>query len=356
MTDTPITLRVSDIVRWPMCPRAWYLDKNWSSQRFRAPFFVGTGVHAGLEAYYRNNRSADAAVFAVDAWAAEQEATFEEQFVQTWQEANGEEHVDSIVAMVDHYCMFDRENHLQGDIAEDDDGPIIERRMTQPILGHDFEPMLDSQGRQIMLSGQCDLGLDRDGNSWIVDHKTFSLVTIQKERPEAAMEVDEQLTAYCYLWWRTYGEIPKGVIYNVLIKSVPEPPRLLKNGTLSMAKDQKTTGTLFRQAIKDHGLKIAPYLNHIAWLDQQGYTQYFQRWQASRNIHELREFERKLALKVKDMLRVIEQPEVYAHSAGSTYRCGHCEWISPCKSYDDGGDGDAVLESSFYQKEPWAIT
>lgn len=352
--DAPITLRVSNVVHFAGCKRRWWLEQNYQTGRFTPAFFIGTGIHKGLEAYYRSGLSVVAASEAVEQYGVEQREGFEDKYVQTWDEIDGWGLIGEIHDYIDHYALFDNEHFLAGEILEDDEGPIIERRLTVPILDIDGTRLQDSDGNDILLTGQCDLGLSRGNEVYITDHKSFGTYTMAN-KPEEGLEVDDQLTAYAYLFWRSYGVIPRAVIYNVIIKEHPKPPQVLKNGSLSMNKSQYTTAALFRATIKQMGLPIAPYLDYLAYLEQQGYGRYFQRWQSSRNEHELRAFERRLAYKTRDIVRLIENPEAYAYSDGSSYRCGGCQFIAPCKAMDDGGDSQVILDNQFEKKELWTI-
>lgn len=349
----PILLRVSNVTHFSGCKRRWWLEQNFTNGRFTPAFFIGTGIHKGLEAYYFFNRDMYQGCNVVEMWAQEQKYKWD--YVQTWQEAGGDDLVQEIYSYLNHYASFDSENALQGDILEDDEGPIIERRLTVPILDTNGTKMTDADGNEILLTGQCDLGLSRGDNIYIVDHKSFGVRTMA-DKPEEGLEVDDQLTAYAYLFWRSYGVIPRAVIYNVFVKQHPEEPAVLKNGQLSISKSQSTTSALFRQKMRDLDLPMTQqYLDYLGYLDQQGYGRYFQRWQSSRNEHELRAFERRLAYKTRDIVRLLEDPDAYAYSDGSSYRCGGCPFIAPCKAMDDGGDAQAILDNQFERKELWSI-
>jgi hypothetical protein len=149
--------------------------------------------------------------------------------------------------------------------------------------------------------------------------------------------------------------LPSAFIYNVIVKQHPQQPRLLNNGSLSMAKDQHTTPALYRAAIKEHGLSVAPYLNILAHFEQKGYDGFFQRWQSSRNMYEMQAFERRLAVKARDIIRMVEDPDTYAYASGSSYRCGDCAYNAPCKAADDGGDALTILENEYMPKTLWEI-
>jgi hypothetical protein len=62
------------------------------------------------------------------------------------------------------------------------------------------------------------------------------------------------------------GREVTGVIWNYIRTAQPQPPRLLANGSLSMAQHQTTTIDLYRRSIKQHGLdpkQYAPFLRRL---------------------------------------------------------------------------------------------
>lgn len=347
-----IQLRVSDTVAFEGCKRKWWWEKLYDTERFNRALFIGTGVHEGLAEFYRSGFDVDAALRAVNTWAKRKYQEFPQEYLQTWDEADVETHLELIRGLIAHYAVFDAENPIRGNLVYYNDAPIVEFRMRHKILGPGGVPLTDKDGNYVYLTGKCDLALERNGGLYIVDHKTFGDRTLASN-PEEALDVDDQVTAYAYLWWREFGSIPRGVIYNILVKEVPTPPQVLIKGGLSQNKQQATTGPMYRQAIKEHGLAIGPYLNFLDYLEKNP-DRFFKRWTATRNTHELKAFEQRIWVKARDILRLIDDPDTYAYSSGSSYRCGGCPFIEPCKSTDDGGDPSAVL-SGFKQRELWVI-
>ena len=67
-----------------------------------------------------------------------------------------------------------------------------------------------------------DVGDGSDDTS-VVDHKTAA----QKPAEGRSLDIDDQLTGYAYVYWRLTGELPRQMVYNVLIKALPGPPRVI---------------------------------------------------------------------------------------------------------------------------------
>jgi hypothetical protein len=351
---SPITLRVSDVVAYEGCKRKWWWEHNYGDGLFHDYFFIGTGVHVGLAAYYANGRVWDYADHAIYEWAIEERRAFEGKYRQQWWEVDGDTLIETVRAMMRHYTLYDAENFLDGDVQEDEQGSIIERRVTVPIRDEHGKVVEDANGVPVFLTGKVDLVLGRPGGLYIVDHKTFGERTLA-DNPVAGLDVDDQVTAYAYLTWREWGFVPQGVIYNVLVKAVPRAPKLIRNDTaLSVDRSAPTTAPLVREAIKAHGFTIEPYLDYLAYLEANAGARFFQRWTSPRSEAELHAFEARLAVKARDIVRLVETPHVYAYPSGSSYRCGRCPFLGPCKAADDGGDAQAILDN-FQEKTRWAI-
>lgn len=94
------------------------------------------------------------------------------------------------------------------------------------------------------------------GRVLLIDFKTA-------ERPRTYEElfIDQQLYIYGYLYCAVYGEDINNI--DIGIVSIPKTdikkPRLLKDGTLSKNKNQKTTVFLYKQTIQENGLNEEDY-------------------------------------------------------------------------------------------------
>lgn len=333
------------------CRRRWF----WEYGLRKAPkapqmnLWFGTGIHAALAAYYGaillgSGSPLDAALGEFEAWYDAE--MLDPQKQDRWFQFN--ELYELGIGMLRNYATYDREFPLTalGDVVS-----VEEETQIVPVLDLNREPVPD-----VYLAGRIDLTLQRrDGRFVIVDHKTRT--TAQNAQ---ALEIDDQLTGYCYLHWRTTGKVPALAIYNVLIKRVPEPPKVLKNGDLSLDIRQPTTYELYLLALRDRGYSndnindndggkyhaILTYLQSPA-----AWERFFQREITTRNEAEMLSFERRLYYEVMDMLAVRERKEL-RYPGPSPFRCGHCPYLQPCKASEDGGDADALLEYLYTEVEP----
>ena len=223
--NNPKTLRVSisDLVYFSSCRRKWLWSKLYDTLYPIPAFFVGNVVHNGLEALYKEKGTERKAMNAVEKTIKGVLSNVSVNSVEFGgDEANElyEELADLARAMMKHYFEFEAEKSLlKGGTVEHVELTI---RQTLSTPGWDYD--------SITISGRADLIIkDVHGDLWVVDHKTSASYTPYMP----GLDVDEQLTGYMYLCWKKLGIVPKGVIYNVLLKKIPSPPRVLKSGKLS---------------------------------------------------------------------------------------------------------------------------
>jgi hypothetical protein len=146
--------------------------------------------------------------------------------------------------------------------------------------------------------------------------------------------------------------IPRGVIFNHLIKQAGKEPRILQNGTLSTAKDQLTTPILYRAAMVDQGLikggKIIsePHELALGALKARGWDPFFRRSEVMRNAYELEGFERHLYYEYDDMLNAFED-ENLRYPNRSTWWCPQCPVNKLCLAIEDGSDAEFLIATQY---------
>jgi len=104
---------------------------------------------------------------------------------------------------------------------------------------------------------------DENGQKWLVDHKTASSIAWFRTNTPLDRQISYYLKAYKLLF-------PKqnivGMIYNIIEKDFPEPPKVLKNGKLSQATNQKTTYELYVRTLRDYYRLQYPEFNPaVTW-------------------------------------------------------------------------------------------
>jgi hypothetical protein len=173
-----------------------------------------------------------------------------------------------------------------------------------------------------------------------------------------ALDVDDQLTAYCYIWWRLSGLVPRGAIYNVLVKEPPHQPALLKTLTkegkqkLSTDKAQRTTLEMYLQAIKEHKLDKSDYEDMLNYLNREDrWAQFFVRDGSQRNEEEMLSFEERVFTEYEAMREGLGEPrKLYPNM--SQWNCQNCRVISICQALEEREDPTWIIENQFRRATP----
>lgn len=243
--------------------------------------------------------------------------------------------------MLIYYDEYDKENPFWDDVLEVN----VEERSFVPILDMKGAPLAGTP----LLSGKLDLVVHKKGSgTWIIDHKTAA-----SPYDARALDVDDQLTGYAYIWWRISGEVPRGALYNALIKEPPHEPKILLKGDLSKAKDQRTTYNLYVQKMDELGIsRLDPdYVEVLAVLKDKGWKQFFLRDGLERNLSELESFEYRLYHEYEDMVRALED-EGFRYPNPSQRTCPGCGMVALCQSMEEGGDSEFIRETMYEVQEP----
>lgn len=342
--STTVTERAS----FRSCRRQWYLEVVEHlavRDRVQWHFIFGDAIHKAMESYYKENRRSLS--FALKAFKREWRKE-EQKLIESYGglysnlEPEWEEYMEKGVTMLRYYDMYDQQAEFDWDrvIAVN-----IEERAWVNILDSRGYPIVKSDGLMPVLSGKIDLVVERSDGIWIVDHKTAASAYDAR-----ALDVDDQLTGYCYIYWRLTGEVPRGAIYNSLIKDPPKPPRVLKSGELSKDVAQRTTYDLYVQAIKDNKLDSSNYTEILAYLKEKKWNQFFLRDGLQKNLEELQSFEKRLFYEYQDMSEAIEYPE-HAYPNPTQRTCQGCSMIPLCQAMEEQNP-EFVREHMFEEVPP----
>jgi len=286
-------------------------------------FDFGSAVHQGLAMHYRGKKMEEI-MPAIDLYFQEH-APAEDDAVKVaeWMEAKS-----LVLSMLQGYVA-----HYQGR----DGFKVVE-------IEKPFElPICDVRGEKfpdMALAGKVD-GVVEDGGLWILEHKTAKTIDNRYERK---LTLDAQSMLYLEAMERVYGKPFNGILYNVLAKAVPEPPKVLKNGSLSRAKDQNTTPELYGMAIQENGLQMADYAEFMAYLEANR-KQYFFRTRLTFGQEERDEWRRELWQIAADIERATKTGAFYRNTA-QCVGFGTCPYLDICTAPDK----EFVIENSYEQK------
>lgn len=302
----------------------------------------GDVMHAALEAYYLSGRNLTDCLAQFEVSWQLQDAQLQEQFLGFYGEGIGEEWWEYKAkgeTTLRYYAQFDKKDPFFDEII----AVNIEERAFVEILGLDGEALPGHP----LLSGKIDVVGFRKGKKRpsIMDHKNLA-----SAHDSRALDMDDQLTGYCYIYWRLEDVVPFEAVYNVLVKDPPKPPRILNDGSLSKDKSQRTTYDLYLAAIKEHGLKRGDYAEILGFLRDKGWSQFFRREGVQRSVDELRSFERRLYYEYTDMQRVLEDPG-YAYPNPGQRTCPGCSVMPLCQAIEEGGDPEYIRDSMYDEGE-----
>lgn len=145
---------------------------------------------------------------------------------------------------------------------QDDEDRVSVARLHDETPAVEFvvEVPLDRWGISDPFKGRIDLMVNdaEYGGLWVWDHKWVKRVPSSDERmmnPQSSM----------YVWaLRKSGYDVRGFLNNYGRTKAPTIPRVLKNGTLSVAKNIDTDRLTYLRAIKDlHGKRWKQYASHV---------------------------------------------------------------------------------------------
>lgn len=381
---------VTERVGFRTCRRRWWLE-TIENLAPRMPIWAlefGTGMHSALEEYY-NTRSIKKAHKVLDKWYKKEEKRASEnelrglpgadELLQELWELRELGHI-----MLDNYVKYEKTAKVQlGKILAvegkfkkgvkfknkvPEGYPAAAKvelhpsgRLLVPIVNPEskepFIQMVDGSkymGGKVYLTGKIDLLTERETPKkgiWVVDHKTAT-----QAHQEDGLEFDDQVTGYCYVVWRWTGVIPRGVVYNDLIKQAPKEPRLIRDGQeLSTAKDQLTTPDQYREALLEFGhmqkrggeIYSEKHAECLDALLTRGWDPFFRRFEPVRNEEQLLAFERRLAEEYWDMLESKENPIAKVYPNPMVMNCRGCSVKRICLAMEDGSDAEGIIDTEF---------
>jgi hypothetical protein len=193
---------------------------------------------------------------------------------------------------------------------------------------------------ELTYTGTIDLVYeDADGKVWFMDHKTTSSIDSYEKR----VDMDRQISRY---WWalQQLGYNPAGFVYNIVLKDYPEPPAILKNGTLSKNKSQKTTYKMYADAVVKNNENSDDYieiLDHLKAQETPDGNRFFKRVKVYRLQAEIDNAIEEMIEVAKDM----NDARIYRNI---TKDCSwDCSYQSICQASMDGSNVDYLKDQLF---------
>lgn len=308
-----IVVRNSQVKLWKKCRQAyWYKEVQGITKRLKAlPLRRGSVLHRLLEAHYKK-----------EPWEPLIDA-FEENF----------------------HKMFVEEQELYGDL------PGECRRIMEGYLrqykgvrekafavelefGEDKPVQLQGD---VYLAGRIDLILRDDKGTWLVEHKSHG------EIPDESTRFLNLQTVIYLTAAERLGYHLDGVLWNYLRTKTPTVPRLLKDGTISRAKNIDTDYETYLQAIKEAGQDPADYQEELE--------------RVSENVFYARKYLPRSDRLAKSLLRdvVITAHEMnklkYYPHRNLGFHCRSCEYRELCEAELLGLDVEFIRKAEYVSVE-----
>lgn len=331
-------VHISGIQSFKRCRQAWFWNSpqglNLTPRDKYIPYFTGSLVHHCLEYRYKFGTPVETAI-----------ATYLEANCSAFELADNRisEQVALVTGMLKHYDLW---QHHDTTWLSDDNFDFIDNE--RPFKAH----LWNNTRHSIELRGTYDgvVKSRHNGKYYLWEIKTTRSIT---ER-EKQLDLDSQTDAYINAASREL-ELPiSGVIYTLLLKKVPDQPKVLANGTLSQALTQDTTADWYLDAAKTHhsgafkhdhaegkALIKALYsdvLNQLLVKENK----YFKRVVISRSKVELDDSWRQLQSVAKEMIN----PKIAIYRSEDN-ACNYCIFRDPCIAKRKGENFNALLNSNF---------
>jgi len=201
-----------------------------------------------------------------------------------------------------------------------------------------INPETGKRSRNFNFYGIIDGLVKENGLYWVIEHKTTSALTNQYK---LNLTLNGQCIAYIEALERFLDIKIQGVLYNVILKSLPVKPKLLKNGTLSIAKNQNTTLELYLDAISENDINPDHYSEHLEWL-RDNRKEYFYREYLTFPKESIKEWREELW----DLQKNIREAELKNQYYKNTSQCvnfGVCRYFDICTAIDK----KSVIEASY---------
>jgi hypothetical protein len=340
-------IRTSDRILFKRCRRRWawqsHLRHNLGPIKKAAPLWLGSGIHFALEDYHADKLYPTAAA-AFEAYCKASLTLAKKQNLKTSLPEDFDELVELGTGMMDYYELWLRSRDpLRTYIFNG--VPQVEVNFKIRLPWPDGLYDLD----EVYYSGQIDRVIqDDDGMLWLVEYKTAKAIQTNHYL------TDPQVTSYCWAASCVYDAPVAGVIYQQHRKTLPKDPRILANGSVSVAENQITSHRAYREAlIKVYGgVQLAPkanidYLNNLADREQPAGDPFIRRDRLFRNRNHIEAEGEKILAEAYDMLN----PDLPLYPNPTRTCSFDCTFGSACVSLDDGSDFEYELEQTTARRD-----
>lgn len=342
-----IAIRTSDRASFRRCRRKWGLSSalrcNLGPNEKKSYFWLGTGGHFAMEDYHGYNvyghpcEAFLAYVHAYRLWCARSD-------VKDELPADYEEQTELALSILEYYLLWlETRDPLQTYWLDGQPQVEVRAQITLPIgyeldNGHTIPIRYDMTFDRVIIDTDGLYG--ESGGLWICDWK------FMKNIGQGHFDTDQQISSYCWGGNTLYDKPISGFIYHQFKKQKAENPRVLKNGSISVAQNMTTSHRLYREALKaaygdPNKAPVAniEYLNDLAMQESPHRDAYIQRDLIHRSTARQQATGEQILAEVSEMLN----PEIYLYP-NATKDCSWDCWMNDvCVMMDEGEDWEHVL-------------
>ena len=285
------------------------------------PLFVGSGVHAMLEAQVVRGD-----------WQPEMDA-FRAEFKQLFKEE--QEDLGDQPAMVESVVRGYLERYKE-------DGLIYVPRHRGAKAEIKVTVDLDNHTR--FLGFVDKFPMDEDGRHWVMDHKTCKTIP-----DETSRFADLQLLMYVELLPRLGYPKPAGVIWDYVKKKSPSIPEVLKNGSISKAAKIDTTYEVYMATVEEKlGKAALPEYEDFAQTLRGREEKFYRRIYLPANNPQM------VDNVVRDVLASAKEIRMAGPNSkvrNMTKDCNFCSYYSLCQAEVRGLDSEFIRQAEYTTKE-----
>ena len=350
LSSRTAVIRTSDRISFKTCRRRWnwtsHLREHLGPKQIGDPLWLGSAMHFALEDFHGENKYGSPSR-AIQAFAYAYRKKHPKRMPDEWREL-----MTLGIAMMEYYPLWlTGRNPLDTYVYKG--VPQVEVNVRIPIPWDALEKQLGKVEKdkfkrirdtydEIVYSMQFDRVIQDDNKQlWLVEYKSA------KQIQTSHYMVDPQVSAYVWGASLIYDKPVVGVIYQQHRKDLPKPPRVLQNGEVSTAQNQRTTHRLYRKTlIEVYGsVEKAPkenirHLNTLATQESEDWDEYIRRDRVYRNDKSAKSLASQILWEVGDML----DPRMPLYPNPTRMCANFCPFLGPCVSMDDGSDWEYDLK------------
>lgn len=206
------------------------------------------------------------------------------------------------------------------------------------------------KGLPVTYGGRIDaLMKDMYGRVWIVDWKTAARIV--EEGKDFFLELDDQITSYCYALWSLGYDIA-GFLYVEIKKGFPKEPepllRTYKGRAYPTNKMLEHEYVSYRTIVEEndpYAFQQGFYDEYLEWLQAEGPV-YHYRHQQHRSEEELAIVGDYIFDEAADMV----DPRLRIYPMSGRWSCQTCAFQEPCMAENRGDDSHSLLNVTFEKR------